>query len=225
MNILFKTWGSSSGNNSALLVVPSTSGSHHEGESLAQHLSDEFKVFLLDSELPAVNSVTEYAAEVVNKLVELGVRRIAVLGLSAGGSLTLALAVESPKLVRRVILVNPTTRIAPGLFSRVIDRLEEFLPLGLPLRKISRAFDARSTLHRIHCPVLVLNTRTVDEFHRYQAELIAQRIPNAWLKGLEEPEFNSAGVISSELAKLIRDFVQVPGKRPQKNLPSETAHS
>ena len=58
MSILFKTWGSSSGNNSALLVVPATSGSHSRGEGLAQHLSDEFKVFLLDAELPGVEIVT-----------------------------------------------------------------------------------------------------------------------------------------------------------------------
>ena len=225
MSILFKTWGSSSGNNSALLVVPATSGSHRRWEGLAQHLSDEFKVFLLDSELPPVEIVTEYAAEVVNKLTELGVRRITVLGFSGGGSLALALAVVSPKLIRRVILIDPTTRIAPGFLSRVIDRLEEFLPLGLPLRRISKAFDARSTLHRIHCPVLVLNTKTVDEFHRYQAELIAQRIPNAWLKGLNETEFDKTGTLSSELAMLIREFVQVPGKRPQKNLPIEVANS
>jgi hypothetical protein len=99
----------------------------------------------------------------------------------------------------------------------MIDRIEALLPLGLPLRNASNAFDARAFLHRIHCPVLVLVSAGAGEFVREQSRVIAKRVPNAWLRQLEG-EALVGDVLTAEAEQCVESFFEVPTKRPQKNL-------
>ena len=130
-----------------------------------------------------------------------------------------AVAIEYPKLVRRLVLLDATTQLEPNLVSRAIDRVEQFLPLGLPLRSLSRHYDSRSMLHRIHCPTLVFVSPQASVFTRAQSEMIARRIPNAWRSLLKSPPLSRESVFSAEVQGLLEEFLQVPVKCPQKNLP------
>jgi hypothetical protein len=136
------------------------------------------------------------------------INRLTVMGVGKAGAVAKSLAAQSPGLVRRLILLNSTTRGAPGASARFIDNLEKFLPLGLPLRTGGDNFDSRSWLHRIGCPALVVSTRSASDYVVRESNLIAERIPNAYR--VENCELSSVSLLG-----LVKDFMQTPWKRPQ----------
>jgi pimeloyl-ACP methyl ester carboxylesterase len=146
------------------------------------------------------------------------VKRATFLGIAAGGAVVQAMSNVYPKTVRRVILLDSSARVAPGFWQKVSDYLEEFFPLGLPLRSLSAEFDSRPMLHRIHCPALVLVSASAGVWLEDQAKMIARRIPNAWFAKLKGSSLNHEGVLSEELRSKVKEFLQVPAKRPQKAL-------
>ena len=90
--------------------------------------------------------------------------------------------------------------------------------LGYRFARFRNPIDARPALHRIHCPVLVLVTCATSVFLHEQSKLISDRIPNAWWKELEQAHLTEDGSFSEELRQILREFLQVPVKRPQKAL-------
>ena len=151
-------------------------------------------------------------------------RRANIIALGDHGAYAQALAITSPKKVRRLILIDPSCRVAPTTQMTLLDRIESLLPLGLPLRMNSDEFDSRSFLHRIRCPTLVVMSRAASQYQRSQAQLMAERIPNAWNTTISTNPLNN-GMLTDELSHLVKDFLQVPVKRPQKNLGPKSAKS
>ena len=151
------------------------------------------------------------AEAIEKKKVRLGV----VLGLLSGANLSQAFTVLRPRFVRRLVLVNPTSRLKPSIVTRSIDWLERFLPLGLPLGRLSRGFDSRPFLHRIRCPVLILLTSEASHYEKSEEAILSRSIPNAWATALptSRQELHLPAVVS-----LIKEFFEVPVKRPQKNV-------
>jgi hypothetical protein len=82
------------------------------------------------------------------------------------------------------------------------------LPLGLPFRKDSKGFDARSYLQRIRCPTLVITTSDAERDLQAQAEHESRALATAWFDSID----NSIDF----MARLVA-FMEVPAKRPQKN--------
>jgi pimeloyl-ACP methyl ester carboxylesterase len=124
---------------------------------------------------------------------------------------------DQPKVVRSMVLINPSTRAHPGHVSKIIDRLEELLPLGLPLRSSAKGFDGRSFLQRIRCPVLIVLTPSPTAFLRQQARLMESGLPTSWILQLQNK--SSSGLFDpEELFDHISVFQQIPAKSPQKNL-------
>lgn len=202
---------------STILYLPSTSLSTERAKKAVGMLAHRCRTFVASGELPSLESVSQCVADLAHKLEELRLKRLTVIGMGAGGAISQALAVRASRVVRRLILVDPTVRISPGLGTRVVDRLESFLPLGLPLRKASNDFDARAFLHRIHCPVLVLVSAGAGEFVREQSRVIVRRVPNGWLRQIET-EALTGDLLTSEVERCVEAFFEVPTKRPQKNL-------
>ena len=202
---------------STVLYLPPVSLPSERACSAVGTLSGRYRTFVATGQLPTMEGVSECVTAIHHRLEELQLRRVTLIGVGAGGAISQALAVRAAKVVRRLILIDPSLRLSPGIGTRVIDRVEAFLPLGLPLRSASNAFDGRAFLHRIHCPVLVLVSSGAGEFVREQCGLIAKRVPNAWLRQLAG-EALAEERLTVEVESCVESFFEVPPKRPQKNL-------
>ncbi|MBL7662301.1 alpha/beta hydrolase [bacterium] len=178
-------------------------------KDLRHKLSEEFKLYQLASALPDLNSVDQFAAKLGSYFEGFSTRKMTAIGIGAGGTLVQDLAIRYPKLVRRVILINATTRICPSLGTRMIDWIESHLPLGLPLRKLSKAFDSRPELHRVRCPALIVTLPRATHFETAQAELLVNAIPNAYAAKVTAVEN-----VSDKLFNLIDEFQNVSIKCP-----------
>jgi len=194
----------------SMLYLGSATSVHND---LLEQVLSNYRVFRLEQAMPTPEQVVEFSGQLAAQIEQQRIKRLTVLGIADGSSVALALAAFNPKLVRRLILLNGTTRVSPGIGSRMIDTIERFLPLGLPLRPLSEDFDARPFLHRVRCPVLVLTTADASPFVQSQAKLLAKAIPNAWKEIL-----TAAGQTAAEFSRVLSQFEELPAKRPQKNL-------
>ncbi len=146
-----------------------------------------------------------------------GIKRITLMALPECYTLAIALALAEPKLVRRLVLVNPEVTKS-SLLSRVLLRLERLLPLGLPFRKISDGYDASPYLHRLSLPTLVVCGSDATRCQLSQAQMIVERVPSSWLVRLECSLANLECLKDEEMNSMLGCFLEVPAKRPQKKL-------
>lgn len=204
-----------------VIFLPPSKGKPRWLEDVKGSLLDRFDVVTLRSALPAHGQIDSYSSKLIDKLADAGVRRVTVVGVGGGGALAQNLAVEFPTVVRRLVLLNATARVSPGLRTRLMDRVEKFLPLGLPLRAAGDDFDARPVLHRVRCPVIVGLSADAPAYEQAQATYLTRVIPSAWYVALpreDRPKEFAAGLIDS-----FDEFLTVPGRRPQKSLKVSSA--
>jgi pimeloyl-ACP methyl ester carboxylesterase len=142
-------------------------------------------------------------------------RQVSFVAFGATAALVLSVALEEPKLVRTLALVDPTARPHPTTWNSIIDRIESALPLGLPLRAAAKAFDARACIHRIRCPLLLAASPSASPFVRAQVLELSQKAPTCWTVSMTNPS-NSG----QELADILSAFQDVPVRCPQKNVES-----
>ena len=138
------------------------------------------------------------------------IRQASIVAFGSASAIAQHLSLLSQKRVRSLILVDAETRPHPGAWSRVTDWLEKNLPLGLPLRSNSEAFDGKPFLQRIRCPVMVVTSPEADSYTLSEAETLLERLPISW--GSKLSENNSA----DELARLAVEFQDIRAKCPQK---------
>lgn len=104
-----------SGNGPPLLLIHGLFDSSETWDSCTPYLLDRFKVFLID--LPAFGksplperweeSLSETIQTVIAFLDKKGIRKIALVGSSMGGSMALGVAARYPERIERLILINP----------------------------------------------------------------------------------------------------------------------
>jgi pimeloyl-ACP methyl ester carboxylesterase len=218
MEITLSATGGENSSASALLVLPGLYLTEEQSRQLASSFGTEFSVYVVRANSPSSSEVIFFAEQLYQCLAKERLKRATVLGFDSGGGIAVALSDSFPKFVRRLVLLDTTTRIKPGIVSRFIDGLEGLFPLGLPLRRLGKDFDMRPLLHRIHCPTLILSSPRAGVYLRQQASLLAGRIPNAWVQSLQGSPLDENRAISLEFLNLVSDFLQIPVKRPQKNL-------
>lgn len=194
-------------------VLLSEAGQHQEYASqIAAILSSDVRVVSIDVPQITDENWKEYSVSLLEMIRSLSIRQASFVGFGAACALVQNTYLREPKLVRTMVLVNCSCRPHPTFISRCIDKLEGILPLGLPLRSSTKGFDSRSHLQRIRCPGLVVTLPDAGEALKKEAHMINTGMPTSWyvdLPKLEERE---------ELARLIREFQEVPAKCPQKNL-------
>ncbi len=217
MEIKLTRHGSGEVSAHTLLLIPGKPLSDEETSKLLGSFPESFSLLLMRSIPPKPREVIDFAKALFAAAEQEKLKRASVLGIGAGGSIAISLCDLFPKFVRRLILLDTCTRLEPSIMAETIDRLEAFFPLGLPLRRLGEDFDARPLLHRLHCPTLVLSSPSSGAYERTQSELIAGRVPNAWLKRLDSAPFQADQSASSELVDLVAEFLEVAAKRPQKN--------
>ena len=150
--------------------------------------------------------------ELTKTLDNLKIKQAAFITFGATCTLIQNLALQDLKSVRTIVFIDATCRPHPSKLMRIADKIEDSLPLGLPLRMQNQSFDAKPFLHRIRCPVLVVITDKASGYQREQAAVLAAGLPSAW--SVEVKDSFDLG----EFARMIEDFQEVPVKCSQKNI-------
>ncbi len=176
------------------------------------------KVAVLRSLIPEGEELISYATKLLAELGVLRLKRITLVASEDGANVAQALCLLDPKLFRRAVLIDPRSRVHPTFMEQFIDKVESYLPVGLPFRASGRGFNSRPFLHRIRCPILVLISKTASLFSQSESEYIAKKIPNCYLVKLETAVSISDGSsFADEILKLLSEFQETSPKRPQKN--------
>jgi hypothetical protein len=186
--------------------------------SLFESNTYDFHLHIL-LEYPSRGSeVSQFVLELAQYLSEKLVRWVYVIGNREGSSIGQALSIKHKKLVRRLMLINPHTRQSTDPSSKILDYLERIIPCGLPLRKIGDDFDARSHIHQVHTPTLVLLSETSNSYEEEQADFLSRRIPNCWIGKFDSETSSDKSVSLNALLQTAQEFKEVPIKAPQKNV-------
>lgn len=197
------------GSGRAFVMVSERGVYRRFGDEMVRALSERTRA--VEFEIPSVSERNWGALSraLRGALAEKSVRQCSLVGFGAASAIVQQLLLLEPKLVRTLTLVDGASRAHPSLLMKIADKLEAFLPLGLPLRLKKSGFDSKPFLQRMRCPVLIVSTAQSSAYIKQQAELLSQRIPTSWRCALK------SGDQASELSKLILEFEEVPAKCPQ----------
>ena len=141
------------------------------------------------------------------------VRQASYICFGAAANLIQNLLLDEPKAVRTLVIVDAPSRPHPSTWDRLVDKVERFLPLGLPLRLGTAGFNVQAYLHRVRCPLLVVTTPQAGAFLQGDAEGVARSAPTAWRISLTDDEL-AQGLLSETIVQ----FQETPAKCPQKNV-------
>ena len=180
--------------------------------SLADQLESGGRILTVETELISSANLQQAYNEFRDLLNEQKVRQAVFVGFGAPCSLLQRLALEHFKMVRSLIFVDATTRPHSTGVERLIDWLEQFLPLGLPFRVRGKGFYAKPFLQRIRCPVLILVRKGASAYEVSESDVLAQLLPTAWK--LPWSDWPKTETVLREIAR----FQSIPVKCPQKNL-------
>lgn len=187
-------------------------GTYHEAaQALFAVLSQRTRALRIECASVRDDNWQHLSSEFIELMRQQGLKQTSFVSFGAAGTLLQDLGLTDVKQVRTAVFVDASTRPHPTSMQRFVDRVEEVLPLGLPLRLRAKGFDARAFLHRIRCPVLVVTTPRSTTFHQHQATVLADKLPTAWRVRLSSDE-------AEELCNLVCEFQDVPAKCPQKNV-------
>lgn len=200
------------GNGPATVIVHEAGNLDDNCQKIIENLQLKGRTLVLEA--PRINSLnwTDVTQALLAALRESTVRYASFIAIGDAGVLIQNLGFQQLKLIKKIILINPTTCPHPGLFEFSISKIEQFFPLGLPLRSRSKLFDSRAYLHSIRCPVLIIVAQSASKYFHQQAEILAHLLPTAWLKVIDF-ELSSAELIST-----IEEFQNVASKCPQKKV-------
>ena len=202
-----------------LFILP---GMTLKKENLISFLDSESRLFsrvaVLTSGLPEGEEIISYSQRLIDEIEKMGLRRVTVVASEDGANIAQALCLLDPKLIRKAALINPRSKVHPTLSEQIVDKIESFLPVGLPFRSLTSGFNSRPFLHRIRCPILVLISRGASLFSQSESEYIANKIPNCYFNKLGTSDyFNEDRGFPDEVLKLLLEFQGTSPKRPQKN--------
>jgi len=149
--------------------------------------------------------------EFLQLMIDSGVRQCSILAFGSCSTLAQIYSLSNLRSIRTLVLVDSVPRPSPGPLERIGDRLEKFLPLGLPMRGSSTGFFGSAFLQRIRCPSLLILSPAADNYATEQFEQMLEGLPTAWGVKMESwSEF-------SQIISAVLEFQQVPARCPQKN--------
>ncbi len=211
------SFGSAEKAKGTILILPGAGVAREEAPHQAQFLKGDFHLCtLLNPERPeSLDDFDTYIDTLAAALEVEKLKRITAVGIGDSALFALALTARHRELVRRVMLVSPVFPAVPsGGWLGAVDR---FIPFGLPLAFERSSRDIRTYAHRVRCPSLLLHGAEEPNADRSRSDFLAGRMPNARTKQLKHPLYAADGALSLEVCKHVREFIDVPAKRSQKN--------
>jgi pimeloyl-ACP methyl ester carboxylesterase len=185
-------------------------------QAVARAIADRARVVVIQSASVSGDSWRGLADDFAAELAELKIRQGSFVGLAAGATLVQNLALDNPKIVRTLVVVDASLRAHPSRFERMLDAVESRLPFGLPLRLGSKSFNIRAYAHRLRCPLLLVSTQRASSFISKELHDLGLVAPTAWF--VEIAAAAGRDEEAGELADLVLTFHDTPAKCPQKNL-------
>jgi pimeloyl-ACP methyl ester carboxylesterase len=203
------------GSGRSFIIVVDDNGYLDLARAIAAAISSRARAVIIQSQPITAVSWGSCAASFGELLTSLGVRQASFIGLSAGATLVQNLALENPRIVRTLVIVDASLRPHPSRAERVLDAIERRFPFGLPLRLGSTGFNVRAFAHRLRCPMLLVSTCKASHFVANELKRLGAVAPTAW--------YVSLGAVSGvseaqELCELVLSFQDTAAKCPQKNL-------
>lgn len=196
-----------------VVVVPGSVVLERECETEVLPFAQHYPVLVAAEAPTAATAVSSYPERLETALRALKVKRLSLIGFGLGATALIRFCVQDPELIRRVVLVDPVFRSGESSKERFLGFVESVIPMGLPLYTSKLAFDTRSFIHRLRCPVSIVHTPQGEPLPGF-----IKRIPNARLLELREPPFRANGRLTPRMIEHIESFLEVPVKRSQKGL-------
>jgi pimeloyl-ACP methyl ester carboxylesterase len=184
-------------------------------KAISAAVSQRARAIVIQSEAITAESWRSLALSFEQTLVSLSIRQASFIGVAAGATLVQNIALENPRVVRTLVIVDASLRPHPTRAERVLDGIEQSLPFGLPLRLGSKGFNVRAFAHRLRCPMLLVSTRRASSFVSHELRVLGTVAPTAWFVQLSSTTEQGE---AQELCDLILTFQDTPAKCPQKNL-------
>jgi pimeloyl-ACP methyl ester carboxylesterase len=143
-----------------IVLIHGITATHRYWKQNVAHLAERRRVLALDlpgfgrSEKPDADySLDFFVRAVIDFLDTKNIRRASLIGNSLGGLIAMATAIDHPKRVERLVLVDPAVQRMPfGAFSRVMKLMERGFALArragatappkVPVRVIEALFQA-----------------------------------------------------------------------------------
>lgn len=165
------------------------------------------RVVWLETSAVTDESWADLATEALGIWKDRKLKQARVVGFGAAAVLAQKIALEDPKEIRSLVIVDGAPVAQQGAWQRLLSRLDAFTPFGLPFRVSGTGFDARSFLHRLRCPVLLA------QYHSGVGDLLEleELIPTASYINLA-----ADGDPTEALCAAIQKHQTVPAKFPMK---------
>lgn len=200
------------------ILVLSAAALDESGASCeAGGLAADFQVCYLLEPIAAPSEQEALSNRLAAALEAQKLKRLTVIGFGANAALAMRLTLNARELVRRLLLVDASSHEDDAVTSNFLARIDRLIPYGLPLAANKMPNDFRSMAHRLRCPSLLLNSRDASAATKAKTAFLETRMPNARLRTLGDPIHTPSGAFSAEMEGIIREFMDVPAKRSQKN--------
>jgi pimeloyl-ACP methyl ester carboxylesterase len=183
--------------------------------AVAGVIADRARTIVIESAPVTGESWRSLAAEFEAALAAAKVRQASFVGIGAGATLVQNLALDTPKIVRTLVIVDASLRAHPSRWERIVDAVEAKLPFGLPLRLGSKSFNVRAFAHRLRCPMLLVSSQQASRFISNELRDLGKVAPTAWYVQLHATSREDE---AAELGDLVLQFHDTPAKCPQKNI-------
>jgi pimeloyl-ACP methyl ester carboxylesterase len=184
-------------------------------QAISAAVGQRARAIVIQSDPITAESWRALAHSFEQSLVSLNIRQASFIGIAAGATLVQNLALENPRVVRTLVIIDASLRPHPTRAERILDGIEQKLPFGLPLRLGSKGFNVRAFAHRLRCPMLLASTRRASSFVSNELRVLGTVAPTAWFVQLSATIDQAE---AQELCDLILTFQDTPAKCPQKNL-------
>lgn len=178
-------------------------------QELSKSLSEKSRVLIIQTPIISETNWRQISDSIIYKLDELKIRQASFIGRDSVTAVIQNIGLAAIRLVRTMVLINPATRAHPSFFINVLDWIDRHLPMGVPFASKGKAFDGKSYLQRLRCPVLIITNDKASYHQLSESEIMSERIPTAWLIREDQED---------KVKDLIVEFQEVPAKCPQKNL-------
>ena len=152
------------------------------------------------------------SAQLEAALADRGLRHCPIIGIGESALMVHHFAVFRPKICQSIILIDPVFQLSATRMTRLVNWIEQILPLGLPLRVGTDSFISAPFLHRIRCPTLVISSAGEGDEQEEATSSMTRRIPNGWFKRLDL-EAQEADLIES-----VSSFLPVRHRYPMRRI-------
>jgi pimeloyl-ACP methyl ester carboxylesterase len=162
------------GDGELLVLIVGLGTDISEWEGIIHWLAQKYKVLAFDNrgagrtDKPDTHYSIEMMANDTAELMQaLGIKQAYILGISMGGRIALALALQHPKRVKKLVLVSTSARSIKNWRSRFFDMLSSmpFFRSKYPQphyafmrqRQASFVYSCAAKLHELHIPTVIMH--------------------------------------------------------------------